>query len=81
MDHYQALDEYREPYLSYFDSKLQHTYVISRVEAQITMVIIYAEKKKQNESSLWDFVTAMLRALKNKDVFGLLMLKDGRDRL
>jgi len=81
MDHYQALDQFREPYLSFFDSKLQHTYFISRVEPQITMVIIYVDKKKHNDVSIWDFVSAMLRALRNRDVFGLLLMKDGRDRL
>ena len=74
MDNYLKLDQYKEPYTYFFDAKLQNTYFISRVETHINMVLIYTDKKKHNDPSIWEFVHAMLKALRNEDIFLMMMM-------
>jgi len=80
-DNEKTLSQCKEPYVYFYDSKIHFTYYLSRVEPQISMAILYAEKKKSNEQAIWEFISAMLRALRNRDIFGLLLImKEARER-
>lgn len=81
LDNQAALVQCKEPFVYFFDARLNFTYFLSHVEPQITMAILFNEKKKPNEQAIWEFVSAMLRALRNRDIFGLLlMMKEARER-
>jgi len=49
-DKLDILNKYRAP-VSYFDKKLQSTYILCKIEPHVTMVIIY-NKKKDNDSAI-----------------------------
>lgn len=81
LDNYGSLAQSKDPYVHFYDNKINFTYYLSRVEPQITMAVLFADKKKSNEQAIWEFILAMLRALRNRDIFGLLlMMKEARDR-
>eukprot|EP01111_Echinosteliopsis_oligospora_P014264 TRINITY_DN5340_c0_g1_i1.p1 TRINITY_DN5340_c0_g1~~TRINITY_DN5340_c0_g1_i1.p1 ORF type:complete len:461 (-),score=71.49 TRINITY_DN5340_c0_g1_i1:10-1392(-) len=72
---YAKLDQQKEPYVYFYDSKITTTYFISRMEPQITMVLIYEiDRKKPTDPTIWEFIHAIVKAVRNKDIFRLLLM-------